>query len=59
VGQLTAVVVWPDKPTPDQLLARRLEGGWKPTLTPLQPGPAVLGHAACLLDGPHGGRGCG
>jgi hypothetical protein len=59
VGQLTAVAVWPDKPTPDQLLARRLEGGWKPTLTPLQQGPAVLGHAACLTPGAAGGRGCG
>jgi hypothetical protein len=57
VGQLTAVAVWADKPTPDQLLAWRLEGGWKPTLTPLQKGAAVLGHAACLRNA-HGGRGC-
>jgi hypothetical protein len=51
---LTAVAVWQAKPTPDQLLSRRLEDGWRPTLTPLQQGPAVLGHAACLTRG-----GCG
>jgi hypothetical protein len=48
VGELTAVAVWPQKPTPDQLLERRLADGWMPTLTPLQQGAAVLGHAACL-----------
>jgi hypothetical protein len=50
VGQLTAVAVWPTKPTPDELLARRVEQGWRPAVTALQQGPAVLGHAACLLS---------
>jgi hypothetical protein len=49
VGELTAVAVWPQKPTPDQLLQRRLADGWEPTLTPLQQGAAVLGHAACAV----------
>jgi hypothetical protein len=44
---LTAVAVWPAKPSADDLLARRLADGWRPTPTRLQSGPAVLGHAAC------------
>ena len=48
MGALTAVAVWPGKPTADELLQRRVQFGWRPTLTPLQSGPAVLGHAACL-----------
>jgi hypothetical protein len=50
VGQLTAVAVWDHKPSADELLAFRVEAGWRPTLTPLQTGPAVLGHAACLCE---------
>jgi hypothetical protein len=46
VGELTAVAVWPSKPSADEVLQRRLAHGWKPTLTPLQCGAAVLGHAA-------------
>jgi hypothetical protein len=45
---LTAVAVWNDKPTPDQLLEGRLADGWQPTATLLQNGPAILGYAACL-----------
>ncbi|MCI0464616.1 MAG: hypothetical protein L0Z62_47425 [Gemmataceae bacterium] len=57
---LTAVAVWPTKPTPDQLLQRRLEDGWEPTATPLQSGPAFLGHAACLVgQPPEPGSSCG
>jgi hypothetical protein len=51
VGQLTAVAVWPGKPTAEQLLAHRLERGWRPTSTPLQEGAKVLGYAACLVNG--------
>jgi hypothetical protein len=51
VGQLTAVAVWDHRPTADELLDRRLADGWTPTLTPLQSGPAVLGHAACRVPG--------
>jgi hypothetical protein len=47
LGSLTAVAVWPRKPTADELLACRLEDGWEPAPTLLQSGPAVLGHAAC------------
>jgi hypothetical protein len=45
---LTAVVVWDHKPSPDELLERRVRDGWKPTPTPLKEGPTILGHAACL-----------
>jgi hypothetical protein len=48
VGELTAVAVWGHKPSPDELLDKRLRDGWRPTATPLQTGPAILGHAACL-----------
>jgi hypothetical protein len=37
------------KPSPDELLARRLQDGWKPVPTRLKEGPRVLGHAACLM----------
>jgi hypothetical protein len=50
VGQLTAVAVWSAKPAADDLLAHRLARDWKPTLTPLQGGAAILGHAACLAN---------
>jgi len=49
VGELTAVAVWNEKPTPELLLTRRLEYGWQPILTGLQGGAEVLGYAACLL----------
>ena len=48
VWALTAVAVWDHKPTSDELLAWRLEHGWKPTPTRLQGGAAILGHAACV-----------
>jgi hypothetical protein len=48
---LTAVAVWPRKPTPDDLLDARLADGWRPATTALQSGSAVLGHAACLTKG--------
>jgi len=45
---LTAVAVWPRRPTADELLHGRLRRGWKPTPSRLKEGPRVLGHAACL-----------
>ena len=45
---MTAVAVWDNQPTADELLARRLQEGWQPTPTRLQEGPRILGHAACL-----------
>jgi hypothetical protein len=52
VGQLTAVVVCDHKPTPDELLEKRLRAGWVPTPSQLQEGEVVLGHAACLTCRP-------
>jgi len=49
VGELTAVAVWPHKPTADELLAQRLKDGWRPTPSRLQSGATILGHAACLV----------
>jgi hypothetical protein len=46
---LTAVAVWSSQPTADELLARRVADGWKPTPSKLREGPVVLGHAACLM----------
>jgi hypothetical protein len=41
---LTAVAVWDHKPTPGELLARRLETGWQPTPSRLKSGPAIDGQ---------------
>ena len=49
MGELTAVAVWPHKPSPDELLQRRLRDGWRPYLTRTQEGRQVLGHAACCV----------
>jgi hypothetical protein len=43
-----AVAAWDRKPTADELLARRVALGWKPTCSLLKGGPKVLGHAASL-----------
>jgi len=48
---VTAVAVWEQRPTADQLLDARLARGWRPTATAMQDGPRVLGHAACAIDG--------
>jgi hypothetical protein len=45
---LTAVAVWAHKPTPDELLARRVAIGYVPQCSLLKEGPRVLGHAAAL-----------
>ena len=39
----------PHKPSPDELLQRRLRDGWRPYLTRTQEGRQVLGHAACCV----------
>jgi hypothetical protein len=41
-----AVAIWDREPGADELLARRLERGWKPTPTATVDGEVVLGHAA-------------
>ncbi|HKI36674.1 MAG TPA: hypothetical protein VKA46_32765 [Gemmataceae bacterium] len=40
--------MWPAKPSPDELLARRVEDGWHPVPSRLKEGAVILGHAACL-----------
>jgi hypothetical protein len=45
-GSVAGVTVWDHRPSPDELLQRRLADGWQPTPTDLRSGPAVLGHAA-------------
>jgi hypothetical protein len=45
---LAAVAAWDHKPSADELLARRVAFGWKPTCSLLKEGPRVLGHAAHL-----------
>jgi hypothetical protein len=49
---VTAVAVWDHEPDADELLARRVTRGWKPTPTAMREGPRVLGHAACLVGAP-------
>jgi hypothetical protein len=46
---VTAVAVWPTRPSADELLAARVERGWRPTPTATRSGPQILGHAACLV----------
>ena len=46
---LTAVAVWPRRPSADELLDQRMRSGWEPTASALQTGPEILGHAACLV----------
>ena len=41
-----AVAIWDHEPDADELLARRLEAGWKPTPTATVDGDLVLGFAA-------------
>jgi hypothetical protein len=41
-----AVAIWDHEPCADELLARRLERGWKPTPTATIDGDVVLGFAA-------------
>ena len=45
---MAAVAVWDHHPSADELLSTRLASGWKPTVTNLVDGAAVLGHAACV-----------
>jgi hypothetical protein len=46
---VTAVAVWDHHPTADELLAVRVESGWKPTPSSLNDGDEIIGHAACIL----------
>jgi len=42
-----AVAIWDHRPSPGELLERRLERGWRPTPTATRDGDVVLGFAAC------------
>ena len=46
---MTAVAVWDVTPSADEILSKRLAGGWKPMPSMLQGGDKILGHAACLV----------
>ena len=45
------VSVWDHKPTPDEVLGKRLQAGWKPTPSRLADGDVVEGYAACVFRG--------
>ncbi|HEY4000597.1 MAG TPA: hypothetical protein VGO93_17130 [Candidatus Xenobia bacterium] len=46
---MTAVAVWTQKPTADELLQERWDRGWRPQPSLLKSGPQILGHAACRV----------
>lgn len=46
-----AVAIWDHRPTPPELLERRLARGWRPTPTATVDGDVVLGYAACASAG--------
>jgi hypothetical protein len=47
VGGVMAVAIWDRRPSPQELLDRRLERGWRPTPTATVEGDIILGYAAC------------
>jgi hypothetical protein len=49
---VTAVAVFDHRPTARELLERRVERGWQPTVSRLRAGEQVLGYAACVFDDP-------
>jgi hypothetical protein len=53
MGSVTAVAVWDHRPDAAELLAYRLDHGWKPTASMLKAGDRVLGYAACAVTGEH------
>ncbi len=46
-----AVAIWDHRPSPHELLERRLGRGWRPTPTATIDGDVVLGYAACASGG--------
>jgi hypothetical protein len=48
LGELTAVGVWPGRPSAEMLLRARLAHGWTPVRSRLTVGNRILGYAACL-----------
>jgi hypothetical protein len=51
VGGVMAVAIWDHWPSPQQLLDRRLQRGWRPTPTATVEGDVILGYAACSSGG--------
>jgi hypothetical protein len=49
---VTAVAVFEHRPTPRELLERRLDRGWRPTASQLRSGERVEGYAACVFEDP-------
>jgi len=47
LGAVMAVAIWDHQPSPQELLDRRLERGWRPTPTATVDGHIILGFAAC------------
>jgi hypothetical protein len=50
---VTAVAVFDHQPDAAELLARRLERGWRPTPSAFKEGQRILGYAACAVTGEH------
>ena len=48
LGSVTAIAIWDHAPNADELLAVRVNEGWRPTPSKLKEGDRVIGHAACL-----------
>jgi hypothetical protein len=51
LGAVMAVAIWDHRPSPAELLDRRLEGGWRPTPSATIDGAIILGYAACISGG--------
>jgi hypothetical protein len=49
---VTAVAVFDHRPSPLELLERRLNRGWQSTPSRLKTGEQVLGYAACVFGTP-------
>ena len=49
---MTAVAVFDHRPEARELLERRLERGWQPTVSRLRTGERVEGYAACVFEDP-------
>ena len=47
---MQTVSVWDHKPSPQEVLEKRLSAGWQPTPSQLRDGEAVEGYAACVFD---------
>ena len=44
------VSVWDHKPSPQEILDKRLAAGWRPTPSQLKDGEVVEGYAACVFE---------